>query len=195
MGLFQIWLESYLHPRRALDALAGLATPRYGAWYTLVHGVMLALLLYLPFYLLKFEPITPAYLAVFDSPDYFLYAVFIWPLFGLLSWIYLSGVAYVLLRLLGYRANFDQLLNVGGLLGLTIGVALLVFDWLMVAIGMHTSAVFMGVAHILIADPWAIALTAYFYKKHFGAPVWLSVMLGILIRLLYIPVAIVFIRT
>jgi len=195
MGLIQIWLESYLHPRRALDALAGQTTPRYGAVYTLARGVMLAMLLYLPFYLLKFEPITPAYLEVFDTPNYFLYAVFIWPLFGLLSWVYLGGVVYLLLRLLGYRVDFDQLLNVGGLLDLTIGVVLLVFDWLMVVIGMHTSAVFMGVAHVLIADPWSIALTAYFYKKYFGAPVWLSVMLGILVRLLYIPVAIVFIRT
>jgi len=195
MGLIQIWLESYLHPRRALDALAGQTTPRYGAVYTLARGVMLAMLLYLPFYLLKFEPITPAYLEVFDTPNYFLYAVFIWPLFGPLSWVYLGGVVYLLLRLLGYRVDFDQLLNVGGLLDLTIGVVLLVFDWLMVVIGMHTSAVFMGVAHVLIADPWSIALTAYFYKKYFGAPVWLSVMLGILVRLLYIPVAIVFIRT
>lgn len=195
MGLIRIWLESYLHPRRALDALAGQTTPRYGAVYTLVRGVMLALLFYLPFYLLKFEPITPAYLELFDTPDYFLYAVFIWPLFGLLSWVYLGGVVYLLLRLLGYRVDFDQLLNVGGLLDLTIGAVLLVFDWLMVVIGMHTSAVFMGVAHVLIADPWSIALTAYFYKKYFGAPVWLSVMLGILVRLLYIPVAVVFIRT
>ena len=195
MGMIQIWLESYLHPRQALDALAGQSTPRYGAWYTLVRGVMLALLLYLPFYLLEFEPITPAYLEIFDTPDYFLYAVFIWPLFGLLSWVYLSGVVYVLLRLLGCRVSFDQLLNVGGLLDLTIGVVLLTFDWLMVVIGMHTSAVFMGVAHVLIADPWAIALTAYFYRKYFGAPVWVSVLLGILVRLLFIPVAIVFIRT
>ncbi len=67
--------------------------------------------------------------------------------------------------------------------------------WLMVLVGFHTSAVFMGVAHVLIADPWSIALTAYFYKKYFGVPVWLSVLLGILVRLLYIPVAIVFIRT
>jgi hypothetical protein len=195
MSFIHIWLNSYLQPRRALDALAEQTTPGYGAGYTLVRGVMLALLFYLPFYLLNFEPLTPAYLQILDTPDYFLYAALIWPVFGLFSWVYLSGVVYLLLRLLGYRANFDQLLNVGGLLGLTIGVVLLVFDWLTVVFGFHTNAVFLGLAHVLIADPWSIALTAYFYRKYFGAPVWLSVLLGILVRLLFVPVAIVFIRT
>jgi len=195
VSFISIWLNSYLHPHRALDALAKQTTPRFGAAYTLVRGVMLALLFYLPFYLLQYEPLTPAYLQILDTPDYFLYAGLIWPVFGLLSWVYLSGVVYLLLRLLGYRANFDQLLNVGGLLDLTIGVVLLAFDWLTVAFGLHTSAVSLGVAHVLIADPWSIALTAYFYRKYFGVPVWISVLLGILVRLLYIPVAIVFIRT
>ncbi len=48
---------------------------------------------------------------------------------------------------------------------------------------------------MLIADPWSIALTAIFYKKHFGVPVWVSVVLGILLRILYIPLAAVFVRT
>lgn len=56
---------------------------------------------YLPFHLLRFEPITPAYLQAFDSPDYFLYAAFYMPVFIVLSWIYLGGVSYVALRLSG----------------------------------------------------------------------------------------------
>jgi len=195
MNFLSIWLQSYFHPRRALDELAQLTDPRYGALYTLARAVLLSLLIYLPFYLLKFQPITPAYLEIFDTPDYFLYAVFIWPLFGLLSWVYLNGCVYVVLRLLKYPANFDQILNLGGLLTLTIGVVLILFDWLMLIIGFHTSAVFMGIAHIVIADPWEITLTAIFYKKHFGVPVWLSILLGIMVRILYIPVGIVFIRS
>lgn len=195
MSFISIWLNSYLHPQRALDNLAEQNTPRYGAGYTLIRGVMLSLLFYLPFYYLNFEPLTPTYLQILDTPDYFLYAALIWPVFGLLSWVYLSGVIYLLLRLLGYRANFDQLLNVGGLIGLTIGVVLLIFDWLMVALGFHNSALFLGVAHVLIADPWSITLSAYFYRNYFGVPVWLSVLLGILVRLLFIPVAMLFIRT
>jgi len=134
-------------------------------------------------------------LEIFDTPDYFLYAVFIWPVFGVLSWIYIHGCVYTTLRLVGYPADFDKILNLGGLLALTIGVVLLIFDWLMVLIGYHTSAEFMGIAHILIADPWAIALTSIFYKKYFGVPVWLRVLLGILVRLLWIPVGIVYIRS
>ena len=195
MGIVNIWLASYLHPRQAMDEIARQTTPRYGALYALARGVMLALLLYLPFYLLEFEPITPAYLQIFDTPDYFLYAIFIWPVFSVLSWVYLNGCVYAALRLLGFPADFDKILNLAGLLSLTIGAVLLVFDWLMVGIGFHTSAVFMGIAHLIIADPWSIALTAIFYRKHFGVPVWLSVLLGLMVRLLYLPIGIVFIRT
>ncbi len=195
MSFTQIWLNFYLHPRKAMDALAQLQTPLYGALYAFIRGLLLALFMYLPFYLLKFEPITPAYLKIFDTPDYFLYAVFIWPIFGLLSWVYLSGVDYVILRLLRYPANFDQILNLGGLLNLAIGVVIILFDWLMVAINFHTNEIFLGIAHVLIADPWSIALTAIFYKKYFGVSVWLSILLGILVRILYMPLAMVFIRT
>ncbi len=117
--------------------------------------------MYLPFYLLKFEPITPAYLKIFDTPDYFLYAVFIWPIFGLLSWVYLSGVDYVTLRLLRYPANFDQILNLEGLLNLAIGVVIILFDWLMVAINFHSNEIFLGIAHLLIADPWCCFCLSY----------------------------------
>lgn len=195
MSFIQIWLNSYLHPRQAMDALAELPSPRYGAMYALLRGLLLAIFLYLPFYLLDFEPISPAYLEVFDTRDYFLYAVFIWPLFGLLSWVYLGSVVYVILRLLRYPAQIDPVLNLEGLLTLTIGVVIFLFDWLMVALNFHTDEVFLGIMHILIADPWSIALTAIFYKKYFGVPVWLSVVLGILVRVLYMPLAWVFIRT
>lgn len=191
----QIWLNSYFHPRRAMDALAGQTTPRYGALYTLIRGLMLSLFFSLPFYLLNFQPISPAYLRIFDTPNYFLIEAFVWPIFMLLSWVYLSGFVYVALRLLGYPANFDQVLNLQGLLSLTIGVVLLIFDWLMVVVKTHSDAQFMGIAHMVIADPWAIVLTAIFYKKYFGAPVWLSILLGIAVRMLYIPVAILVVRT
>jgi len=178
-----------------MDALAQQNTPRYGALFVFVRGLLLALLFYLPFYLLKFKPITPAYLKILDTPDYFLYAVFIWPVFGIISWVYLGGMVCAALRLLNYPVNFDRILNLEGLLNLTIGFVIIIFDWLMVAINFHNNAYFMGSAHILIADPWSITLTAIFYKKYFGVPVWLSVLLGIFVRILYIPLAIIFIRS
>jgi hypothetical protein len=191
----RILFLTYLHPRQAMDALAELKTPHYGALYAFMRGLLLALLFYLPFYLLKFKPISPAFLQVFDTPDYFLYAALMWPLFGVLSWLYVSAASYLILRLLNYRVDFDRLLNLGGLLTLAIGIVIILFDWLMVAAGLHTSANFMGIAHLVIADPWSITLTSIFYKKYFGVPAWLSVLLGILTRLLYMPMALVFIRT
>jgi len=195
MNIVQVWLNSYLHPRRAMDHIALRRSARHGALYALARGLALSLFFYLPFYLLQFEPITPAYLKIFDTPDYFLYAVFFWPAWSLFSWIYLEGIVYGILRLLRYPANFIQILNLGVLLTLTIGVVLIVFDWGMVALNFHTNATCMGIAHIAIADPWAITLTAIFYKKFFGVPAWLSVLLGILVRILYVPLVILFIRT
>jgi len=195
MNGFQILAHTYFNPLWALDAVAQMKTPRFGAVFVFVRGVLVSSLLYLPFYLLKFEPITPAHLKIFDTPNYFLYAVFVWPLFIVLSWVYLSGVVYVALRLLNYPVAFDPILNLSGLLSLAIGIVLLVFDWITVAFGIHQSAYFMGIAHVIIADPWPITLSAIFYRKYFGVPVGLSVLLGILVRCLYIPIAILFIRT
>jgi hypothetical protein len=195
MNILQVWFRSYLHPRWVMDTIAQQRNALHGALYTIARGLALSLLFYLPFYLLKFEPITPAYLKIFDTPHYFLFAAFIWPAWSLFSWIYLEGVVYGILRLLRYPANLVQILNLGGLLSLTIGIVLLVFDWGMVALNLHTNATFLGIAHIVIADPWAIALTAIFYKKFFGVPPWVSVLLGILVRMLYVPLAILFIRT
>jgi hypothetical protein len=195
MGFFRILVDAYLQPRRAMEAVAQLETPRYGALYVLLRGAMLGLFFYLPFYLLKFEPITPAYLDIVDTPDYFLYAALLWPLFGLLSWIYLAGASYVLLRLPGYRVNFDQILNLSGLLELVIGIVIMLFDWLMVAIRFHNDPVFMGIAHMVIADPWSMIVSAIFYKKHFDVPPWVTVLLGVVLRLLYMPIAMLFVRT
>ena len=194
-SLFRIALMSYLHPRQAMDILAKQESPLYGAVYVLLRGVCLSLFLYLPFFILKFEPITPAYLALFDTPNYFLYAALMWPLFGLLSWLFVSASSYLILRLLRYPVNFDQLLNVGGLLNLIIGIVIILSDWVMVALGLHTNANFLGITHLVIADPWAIALTSIFYKKYFRVPVWLSILLGLLTRILYFPLAWIFIRT
>lgn len=156
---------------------------------------MISLFLYLPFYLLKFNPITPAYLPFHHTSQYFLYAAIYWPLFGLLSWAYLTGVNYIVLRLMGYLADFNQILNLDGLLTLTIGTVILIFDWLMVAMNLHTNAVLLGLAHVVIADPWSISLTAIFYRKHFAVPSWLTILLGITTRILYMPLAILFIPT
>ena len=195
MTLNQVLLKFYLHPCQAMDALAEEKTPRFGAIYVLSRGLMLSLLFYLPLYLLKFKPVSPAYLKIFDTPDYFLYAIFIWPLYGILSWVYLMGIQYLLLRLMKYKVDFDRLLNLDGLLNLGIGIVILIFDWLMIAIKLHENFVFSGIAHLVIADPWTITLSAIFYKKYFKVPVWLTVVSGILLRILYFPIAMVFIRT
>jgi hypothetical protein len=54
MSFTRIWLNFYLHPRRAMDALAQLQAPLYGVLYAFIRGVLLALFMYLLFYLLKF---------------------------------------------------------------------------------------------------------------------------------------------
>jgi len=192
--LVKIFTDFYFHPLRATDLLAQQRTPLYGAIYTLLRGLLLSLFYYLPFYLLNFQPVTPVYLDILDTPHYFLYAAIFWPLFGLLSWVYLEGIVYVVLRLLGYPANFDQILNLDGLISLAIGIVLILFDWLMVALSLLDNVVLMGIAHILIADPWSIAVTSLFYRKFFGVPVWLSIGLGILVRVLFIPLAVVLVR-
>ncbi|MBM3311821.1 MAG: hypothetical protein FJY80_09960 [Candidatus Aminicenantes bacterium] len=188
-------LDFYWHPRKAMDAVAKFDGPKVGLLFSFGRGVILSLFFYLPFHLLKFKPITPALLKPFDTPDYFLYAAGFWPLFGVLSCVYVSGATYVLFRLCGYRADLDKIINLGGLLDLAIGIVILLFDWLMVAVNFHTDPVFLGFAHIIIADPWSIAVSAIFFRKYFSVPYGLSVVAGILVRILYLPIGVVFIRT
>ncbi|NPV77813.1 MAG: hypothetical protein HPY59_15750 [Anaerolineae bacterium] len=47
MTLFQIFFDSYLHPRQAMDALAQRRGVRCGALFVLVRGLLLALFFYL----------------------------------------------------------------------------------------------------------------------------------------------------
>ena len=195
MTAFEIWRKSYFHPRQAMDALAEYKTPQVGALYVLTRGLLLSFFFYLPLFLLKFEPISSAFLKILDTPDYYLYGSLVWPIFGSLSWVYLEGVTYVILRLLRYPANFDQVLNLGGLYSLTIGIVIILFDWLTIALGLHTNPSTIGIAHMLISDPWAMAVSAIFFKKHYGVPVWLTILLVILTRILYMPIAIVYLRT
>lgn len=195
MGFFQILFNIYFRPRRAMEAITELETPRYGALYLLIRALLISLLFYLPFYLLRFQPITLAYLQVLNTPNYFLYAVFFWPAFAVVEWIYLGGIAYVVLRLLGYTVDFDEILNLSALLSLAIGIVLFVFDWLMVAVGWHNNAIFLGIAHVLIVAPWSITLTAIYYDERFEVSPWVTVLLGILLQALYIPLAMLVVRT
>lgn len=194
MKLFKIWINSYLHPIKTLDEIAN-DNINIGLLFTIIRGVCLSIFFYLPFYFLNFKPITPAYLQIFDTPKYFLYAAMFWPIFGLLSCIYLSAVTYIFLKVLKYNANFDKIINLNGLLNLSIGIVIIIFDWFMVAINCHSNPIVMGVSHIFIADLWSIALSSVYFKKQFGAPIWLTIICVVLVRILYIPIAIVFIRT
>lgn len=194
MKLLQILINSYFHPQKALDEIAN-DNVNIGLIFALVRGLCLSLFFYLPFYLLKFEPITPAYLQIFNTPKYFLYAAIFWPIFGILSCIYLSGITHVLFRIFGYEINFNKIFNLNGLLNLSIGIVIIIFDWIMVLINCHTNAIVMGVSHIIIADLWGVILAFAYYKKQFGIPLWLTILSIILVRLLYIPIAIIFIRT
>lgn len=195
LSFWQIWWNSYLRPRRALQALARSPAPQYGLAYTLLRAAMLSLAFFLPLYLLEIQPISPAYLSVFDRPDYFLIEAFIYPVFSMLSWLLLSGLVQIILRLSGYPSQYEQILNLNGLIALTIGIVLLAWDWLLILLGWHTFPTLVGISHVLIADPWGITLSTIYLRAQFGVPVWLSILLGILTRLVFIPITIPFIRT
>jgi hypothetical protein len=104
-------------------------------------------------------------------------------------------VAHLILRLAGRSNDYDVILNVTGMSAIIIEPVLLAWDWLAYAAGWSQNAVFMGLSHAVIAWPWGLALAAIGLKRLLGLPARISVPLMLLIDLLFMPLAMTFVRS
>jgi hypothetical protein len=173
-------------------ALARVPAPRWGLYAVLVRGLLNSLLLYLPLALLGRQPSTAPYLTFLPAELYFLASVFFVPLFFLAQWLLLSAALHLILRLLGRPGELDAILNITGVSGLVVGTALLVWDWLWIALDWH-NPVALGVSHLLF-DVWAIALTTLGFRRLLGLPTRLAITLNLVWMALGVPLAIVVMR-
>lgn len=193
MKVLRGWWWGLTRPQRAAELLKGTDTPWLGLQAVLVRGLLDALLLFLPLYLLGRQPSHESWLLFITTGDYFLFLVFFSPFFFLYQWLFLSALVYLLANTGRGRFSINPIMNIFGVTGLVVGSFLVVWDWVWVLAG-SKDYMALGVTH-LVADVWAIILTVYLLRKGTGMEVGRAVILNLVWLVAGIPWAMVFMRS
>jgi hypothetical protein len=112
MGLLQLWFVALLHPSRAFEEIKLMPAPQWGLYATLLRALFIILIWYLPQYLPGVKPSPPSYLTFVPTENYYATSMIIFPLYNEAIWLWFSVLAYVILRLGGWKSDIDQILNI-----------------------------------------------------------------------------------
>jgi hypothetical protein len=193
MSYFRVWYRGYINPSRAFDELKDKPAPLWGFYAELIRGLAASFLYYLPLHLLGDKPIWPSYLTFWSTDRYYEASVFFFPVFELGKWLLLGAVVHLALRLARRKSDFDQILNLNGMIALIVGAAIIPFDWIVIAM-IGRDPMVLGLSHLLIDFGWGLVLAALGYKKLLGLPYWLGAGLFALSVVLFLPLAMIFVR-
>lgn len=174
------------------EALRNQPAPYLGLAAVFIRALLDAFLLYLPLSLMGRQPAAASYLTFIPSESYYAVSVGMMPVFLLGQWLLLGAVVHLVLRLLGRPGGFDQILNITGMAGLIVGAFLVAWDWLWIALGLGND-IALGISHLVI-DIWAIAIMVAAYRSLLGVPVRLGIVLNVLYLVIYVPLAMIFVR-
>lgn len=193
MAFLRLWLTAYRSPARFADGLRDKPAPHWGLYAIILRGLIDSLLLYLPVYLMGWQPPTPSYIPIFSTEHYYWTLIFIGPLVFLAHWLLGSALTHVVLRLTRRRSDVDLILNILGMTTLAIATVILAWDWLFIAAGWGNQY-FLGISHLII-DGWGIAITVVAYKRLLGVPVWLVILLSLLGIATWLPFGMMVMRS
>lgn len=193
VDFLRIWLFGLYRPSKAIHLLSGKDAPHFGLYAILLRGGLVSLLWYLPAALSGRLPSPPPYLTIVSSELYFVFLVWVFPVFTLGTWLMGGALTHLLLRLSGRKSDIDLILNIGGMGGLVGTIPLLVFDWANLLLGLPTPVVLWGLIHLLI-DTWYIIFTVTGFRKLLGVPLWLALALVGIDFIIGIPLAMLFMR-
>ncbi len=193
MGLLHLWFAALFQPSRVFEELKRKPAPQWGLYATLLRALFIILFWYLPLYLLGLKPSPPSYLTFVPTEHYYAISMIIFPLYNIAIWLLFSALAYVLLRLGGWKSDIDQILNIGGVGGLVFQPVISLLDWIGRILGWHSLPVVLGISHLCI-DFWVIVWVAKGYNRILGLPIWLGAGLTLLVTILNIPLAMLFLR-
>jgi hypothetical protein len=193
LGAFlRLWAIGLVHPTRAFVELGERPAPWWGLWAVTVRFVVTTLTTTLALLLLGRRPFTPPYLTFVGPDRYYLAELLFLPVFGLAIWLLMGAVAHLALRLGGHPGNFDRVLNVVGV-GMLVPMApLWVADWAMIA----TDTFRLPQAAVVhaIAELWESLLFAAGFHVVLGLPTRAAVALGVALGVVYVGMAMVFVR-
>jgi hypothetical protein len=148
MTFLKAWLSGLLHPARAMDALRTRTAPHWGLVAVLVRFVGTVLFVALPLALLGCTPFTPSYLEFIRTEEYYRVWVYLFPLFGVFTWLLMFAFAELVLRLSSHQTTFDHIANVVGKAMLIPMPMVWVWDLTMILTGGY-SLVVMAVSHTI----------------------------------------------
>jgi len=175
-----------------MEALRTRPAPFWGLKAVLVRFVGTSLLVALPLALLERTPFQPSYLVFIKDESYYLMLVFLFPVFGVFTWLLMSSCAHVGLRLLSRQTEFDRIANVIGISMLIPMPIVWVWDLTMVVTGAYALAP-MAVSHTLF-QIWETALGVLGLKRVIGLNTRTSVSVAIGVNLIYVLMGALFSR-
>jgi len=193
LGLLQLWLAALFHPSQAFDEIKRKPAPQWGLYATLLRALFIILIWYLPLYLLGLRPSPPSFLTFVPTENYYAASIIIFPLYNLAIWLLDSALVYVILRLGSWKSDIDQILNIGGIVGLVFQPVISLLDWTGVVLGWHSMPVVLGLTHLAI-DLWVIVWVAKGYNKILGLPIRLGAGLTLLVTIVNVLLAMLFLR-
>lgn len=193
MNFIGVWFTGYVRPARMMDQLRSRPAPHWGFYGQLLRAAMDALLLYLPLALMGLVPPTPSFVAALPTEQYYSHLVWLAPLVLAAEWLLGASFVHLALRLSGRPSDFDQLLNIGGMVALVVGAFILVWDWVWFTVG-GVDQYFLGFSHLAISL-WGVALGAIGMKRILAVPYWLGLLLSFLQIPLGLPLAVMFMRS
>ena len=92
-------------PARFADGLRDKPAPHWGLVAVVLRGLIDSLLLYLPIYLMGWQPPIPSFIPIFSTEHYYRTLIFIGPLLFLAHWLMSGALTHVVLRLTRRRSD------------------------------------------------------------------------------------------
>ena len=192
MDFLGVWFTGIVRPDNAMEALRTRPAPQWGLAAVVVRFVLTSLLVALPLALLGRTPFQPPYLSFIPEERYYLVLVFAFPLFGLVTWLLMSGSAHLLLRLSSHHPDFDQVANVVGMSMLIPVPIVLAWDLIMILAGTYRLAT-MAPSHSLF-QIWETILGFVGFRRVLGLRTRPAIVVAIAINLIYVLLGALFSR-
>lgn len=192
MTFLRIWLLGLTKPSRMFDELRQKPAPFWGLWAVLIRFIVTSLTTTLALYLLGRLPFAPSRLTFLPVEDYYRAQILFLPLWGLGIWLLMASMAHVFIRLARKRSNFDQILNVIGMGMLVPMPAVWLFDWTAIGSSFYTMMP-MAISHSVF-QLWEVGIEATGLNKLLGLRLPVAVTVPIVINVVYVLLAMTFIR-
>jgi hypothetical protein len=166
MSFLRLWITGIINTSMMYGSLRERPAPLWGFFAVLMRFIGTSVTTVLFLYLKGQYPFRHPSLAFIPENSYYAAEIFFMPLFGILIWLLMGAVSYLLVRLSRREGSFDSVLNVVGF-GMLIPMPVVwVWDWTVIEAGRY-SLLPMAVSHLLF-QLWEAGVEYVGFRKLFG---------------------------